>query len=59
MPKLKRLKRLERTYRAVKTGKNNLIVTLPQEWRELNGVKAGDELTLYIDGKNLVVQYVE
>lgn len=54
MPKLKRL---ERSYKAMKTSKNNLIVTLPQEWRELNGIQAGDKLTLYIDGKNLVVQY--
>ena len=52
-----KIKRLERSYKAMKTSKNNLIVTLPQEWRELNGIKAGDELTLYIDGKNLVVMY--
>ena len=54
MPKLKRL---ERSYKAIKTSKNNLIVTLPQEWRELNGIQAGDKLTLYIHGKNLVVMY--
>lgn len=54
MPKLKRL---ERSYKAMKTSKNNLIVTLPQEWRELNGIRAGDKLALYIHGKNLVVMY--
>lgn len=48
---------LGRTYRAVKTGKNNLIVTLPREWCEANGIKAGDNLTLYTYDKNLVVQY--
>lgn len=53
-----KFRKLGRTYRAVKTGKNNLIVTLPREWCELNGVKAGDSLDLYIyDGNNLVVQY--
>ena len=52
-----KLKRLERSYKAMKTSKNNLIVTLPQEWRELNGIQSGDKLTLYIHGKNLVVMY--
>ena len=51
------VRQLERTYRAVKTGKNNLIVTLPRQWCEENGVKAGDALTMYIYHKGLVVQY--
>ena len=50
-------KKLARSYRAVKTGKNNLIVTLPREWCESNNVQAGSPLNLFIDGNVLVVQY--
>jgi hypothetical protein len=47
---------LTRQYRAVKTGKNNLIVTIPREWCESNGIKAGDNLTLAYQDNILVVQ---
>ncbi len=47
---------MNKKYRAVKTGKNNLVMTLPKKWCELNDIKAGDTLTLSMDGKILVVQ---
>ena len=52
-----KIHRIERTYSAMRTSKNNLTVTLPQEWRILNGIKPGDKLILYIDDENLVVRY--
>jgi hypothetical protein len=48
---------LAHKYRAVKTGKNNLIVTLPREWCELNGIDTGDNLILAFQGNILVVQH--
>jgi hypothetical protein len=53
----KRYTRFKKPYRAVKTGKNNLIVTLPREWCELNDIHAGDSLNLFMDGNILVVQH--
>ena len=48
---------LTRQYRSIKTSKNNLTVTLPREWCELNGVKAGDSLTLAFLNNVLAVQH--
>jgi len=47
---------LTRQYRAMKTSKNNLIVTIPRKWCERNGIEAGDNLTLAYQGNILVVQ---
>lgn len=47
---------LPRKYRAVKTGKNNLIVTLPREWCDRNNIESGDALTLAFLDNLLVVQ---
>jgi len=51
--------KLPRQYRAIKTSKNNLTVTLPREWCEKNNVQAGAGLNLFMDGNVLVVQHEE